>query len=337
MVSLRDVSEKSLSESRPAPESESNIISSTAREMGIQLSPLTAPPEDMSFVVKTPNISSSPAHSREPSSMSCRRLASNIPALHSKLVLPPLPSFSSSPLSTTSGSHSPASITPTPLHDFLVTKSLASSLRAANLESSPNSPVTPVDQIILTPLVPPSISRSPRIRPVRKLAPLNMSIDASVLTGSVLASPDLPFTPIDGQSPLLSGTCSESKDCGLPPSPFMRWAERSSLTPVNQLRLPGEASDGKTATVASPLRTPLTPTRLVSRPRPSMPGRRFSYTSSPLMPSSNVVTADHGLASPALICALRMARECSIEDNVGSPAVRSPAPVLVEAGGYFGV
>ncbi|KAI0333425.1 hypothetical protein GY45DRAFT_1297324 [Cubamyces sp. BRFM 1775] len=114
------------------------------------------------------------------SSMSRRRLACNIPALQSHLTIP-APSFSSR-LSPALGSPaSPLRIRP------LISLSRRSSLSSGE---STRCPVTPIDQIVHTPLTPPKIPRNPPPAP-RTWARLNAQREDI----SPLASPVPSITP----------------------------------------------------------------------------------------------------------------------------------------------
>ncbi|KAI8984855.1 hypothetical protein BD414DRAFT_67264 [Trametes punicea] len=123
-----------------------------------------------------------PSTSGTPSSMSRRRLACNIPALQSHLSIPAPafpPSFSS-----------PLALPASPLRNpRLFTLSRRSSLSSGD---STQCPVTPIDQIVHTPLTPPKIPRVPP-PPPRTWARLNAQMHGNDI--SPLASPGVSFTP----------------------------------------------------------------------------------------------------------------------------------------------
>ncbi|CDO76351.1 hypothetical protein BN946_scf185011.g15 [Trametes cinnabarina] len=127
--------------------------------------------------------------------MSRRRLACNIPALRSHLSIP-APSFSPFLSPVYVSPSSPLRARP------LFTLSRRSSLSSGE---STGYPVTPIDQIVHTPLTPPKIPRAPPPLP-RTWAGLNAQIREGNI--SPLASPGLPLTPYvlspnDGGKPVL--------------------------------------------------------------------------------------------------------------------------------------
>ncbi|KAI0637545.1 hypothetical protein C8Q77DRAFT_1086639 [Trametes polyzona] len=115
-----------------------------------------------------------------PLSMSRRRLACNIPALQSRLIIPK-PSLSF--LSPSCGSpSSPLGIRP--LFSFSRRSSVSSG-------DSARTPVTPLEQIVHTPLSPPRMPRAPPPAP-RTWARYNPQMRDDI---SPLVSPSLPYTP----------------------------------------------------------------------------------------------------------------------------------------------
>lgn len=112
--------------------------------------------------------------------MSRRRLACNIPALQTRLAIP----------SSTLSLLSPSSSTPATPFDG---RPLFNMSRRSSLTPRANtrSPVTPVDQIVHTPLSPPRIPRA-LPPPPRTWAKLNARMQDGI---SPLISPSLPFTP----------------------------------------------------------------------------------------------------------------------------------------------
>lgn len=113
--------------------------------------------------------------------MSRRRLACNIPALQTRLVIPSPTLSILSPTGLTPSS-SPFDIRP------LFSLSRRSSLSSGG---STRSPVTPIDQIVHTPLSPPRIPRAPP-PPPRTWAELNARMQDD---RSPPVFPSLPFTP----------------------------------------------------------------------------------------------------------------------------------------------
>ncbi|RDX41219.1 hypothetical protein OH76DRAFT_1412308 [Lentinus brumalis] len=135
-----------------------------------------SPPTPHPRIVVT---SSTPANA----SMSRRRMELNIPSLQCQLAIPPPPFDASSTPSRT-----PTSLTPTgcsPLLSF----SRRFSLSAAN---SAGTPITPVEQIVHTPLTPPKL---PRVVPPPPRSWARLNIQARLGETSPLDSPDFPLTP----------------------------------------------------------------------------------------------------------------------------------------------
>ncbi|OJT10584.1 hypothetical protein TRAPUB_12883 [Trametes pubescens] len=131
----------------------------------------------------TPTSPPSTAVDTPSSSMSRRRLACNIPALQTRLIIP---ASSMSFLSPTYGS--PSTLSPSSFRPLL-TFSRRSSLSSGE---STGCPVTPIDQITHTPLSPPRIPRAPP-PPPRTWARLRAQMHNNET--SPLVSPSLPFTP----------------------------------------------------------------------------------------------------------------------------------------------
>ncbi|KAL1939669.1 hypothetical protein VTO73DRAFT_9702 [Trametes versicolor] len=132
----------------------------------------------------TPTSPPSAAVDTPPSSMSRRRLACNIPALQTRLIIPTHSSYSLlTPTYGSPSSPSPSSFRP------LLTFSRRSSLSSGE---SASYPVTPIEQITHTPLSPPRIPRAPP-PPPRTWARLRAQMHNNEI--SPLVSPGLPFTP----------------------------------------------------------------------------------------------------------------------------------------------
>ena len=134
-------------------------------------------PEPLQILI-TPT--SPPALPSAASSMSRRRLACNIPALQSHLSIP-APQFSSNSTPALGSPASPLRILP------LISLSRRSSLSSGE---STRCPVTPIEQIVHTPLTPPKIPRHPLPAP-RTWARLNARKEDI----SPLAPPVPSFTP----------------------------------------------------------------------------------------------------------------------------------------------
>ncbi|TFK88342.1 hypothetical protein K466DRAFT_598705 [Polyporus arcularius HHB13444] len=137
-----------------------------------------SPPTPHPRIVVT---SSTPANA----SMSRRRMEHNIPSLQCQLAIPP-PAFDSS----LTASRTPTSLTPTgrsPLLSF----SRRFSLSAAD---SAGTPITPVEQIVHTPLTPPKL---PRVVPPPPRSWARLNFQARMGETSPLASPDFPLTPYE--------------------------------------------------------------------------------------------------------------------------------------------
>ncbi|KAI9059047.1 hypothetical protein FKP32DRAFT_1614383 [Trametes sanguinea] len=139
-------------------------------------------PKPLQILITPTSPPAPPAVSGNLSSMSRRRLACNIPALQSHLSIP-APSFSSF--------LSPAYVSPS---SSLRDRPLFTMSRRSSLSSGEDTgcPVTPIDQIVHTPLSPPKIPRAPP-PPPRTWARLNAQIRGDDI--SPLASPGLPLTP----------------------------------------------------------------------------------------------------------------------------------------------
>lgn len=141
--------------------------------------------------VVTPEITVNPdVSSSAPSSMSLRRLASNRPALHCHVDLPPIPIF---PLQLDDSSlNTPALLTILPLDPRL---------------RSDEKPLTPIAQIMPhTPENPPQCTHHDTRKPKHKL---KLDIDTAkpqraLEKDSSAPSPDLPFTPLE--TPTLCGS-----------------------------------------------------------------------------------------------------------------------------------
>ena len=113
-----------------------------------------------------------------PPSMSRRRIARNIPALQCQVSIPPLVF---SPVFKT-----PADITPTSTFPPLSFSQLSI------FGSGPHSPVTPIDQILRTPLTPPKL---PRVFPAAPRTWARLNAQARRDDPSPLMTPTFPSTP----------------------------------------------------------------------------------------------------------------------------------------------
>ncbi|KAI0771702.1 hypothetical protein BD413DRAFT_475781 [Trametes elegans] len=246
---------------------------------------ISPPPTPLQIVIiptSPPAVTNTKATNNS-SSMSRRRLACNIPSLQTHLAMPT--STFSPFLSPRSGS--PAS----PL------RTLFSMSRRSSYSSGENTlcPVTPIDQIVHTPLSPPKMPRAPPPAP-RTWARMNAQMHNDEV--SPLPSPTIPSAPLTLTSkragrpilnplripttyPVLLGD-AELRDNHLSPSP------RSS-SPLELVRSPfAEGLSAPTMLVSRPAlvrndsASNLTRTALLRASRPHL--ARTSSGSDPLMP-----------------------------------------------------
>ncbi|EJF60045.1 hypothetical protein DICSQDRAFT_181603 [Dichomitus squalens LYAD-421 SS1] len=137
-------------------------------------------PDSVRIVITT--TTNTPDMAAVNSSMSRRRTARNLPALHCQLPLPPagLPWPS-----TTAASPSP-SLTPTCLIPPIISSLSPSS------GSEGSYPITPIDQIVHTPLTPPKL---PRLVPPPPRTWARLNAQARKGESSPLGTPTLPLSP----------------------------------------------------------------------------------------------------------------------------------------------
>ena len=309
--------------------------------------------------------------SRNPSSMSLRRLASNRPALQCKVDMPPAPVFPSSlHIPTTPGLLTPGkAISPLPLslRQF--------SLAYSQTRTSSASPVTPIDQIMpKTPLSPP---------------PLEAHISSpskSKLRGAILAvrlpneSRTCHTLDFLGHSPVLGlglELCDAQRNSPVSPlgmpSPFRLDAPLSAKpSPLGTSRVLFSSLPPATsaANICSALERGVKPapkgsknpqssagscpgSQAFLRPRVRPPlrlslPRRLSYNCTGFTCSPGgtptLRSADHELASPAVIGlqvdsgAATLSKCSEPVENPGTPAassVHGHQPRMVELGSYF--
>ncbi|KAI0717587.1 hypothetical protein C8T65DRAFT_641052 [Cerioporus squamosus] len=214
-------------------------------------------------------------------SMSRRRMAHNIPSLQCQLAIPP-PAF------YPSASGTPTSLTPTgrsPLLPFSRRLSLSSA-------TSARFPITPIEQIVHTPLSPPKM---PRLAPPPPRTWVRLNTQARMGETSPLDSPALPLTPYvldptHGAKPVLGrlqipGTMaagdSELRDCFLSSSP-------QAVSPLDFGKMYGGCPTRPTAARTNS-NSNLTRTALLRATRPGL-SRSSSLQGS---------LQDRGLASPS--------------------------------------
>ncbi|KAI0073395.1 hypothetical protein K474DRAFT_1774748 [Panus rudis PR-1116 ss-1] len=241
--------------------------------------------QDVPAILSTPTKATENAHST--GSMSLRRLASNRPALQGRVVLPPAMEFFSSSNSSSSTTPSSTSTGPTSSAPS-ISPSLFS--RISQVPST-DIPATPVDQIIHTPLSPPTNVPAHTCKPKRKLhldtvkpAQSSHSLGFGSLASS---SPYQPFTPLE--APSLDGTNGVSTPDAT-----------QLLQKLKDLTLSHNETTSKPPFISRPA-VYKTPHKL-----PSNLPRRLSYkrnisvsaTSSPLSPRVRGICV---LASPAAI------------------------------------
>ncbi|KAI0933683.1 hypothetical protein AcV5_005769 [Taiwanofungus camphoratus] len=296
---------------------------------------------------------------RATTSMSSRRLASNIPALRSKIVLPPLPSFVAT---IPCGSAGPSSPSGTPTGSSAHSLSRQAIILGRGYRVEGGAPVTPIDQIIHTPSEPPEINR-PSVAQTRILSSLYASCRSGALQGSLLASPSLPFTPPVNPTLHQFPTIEENSLHGL----FLLASLPACVDPKLSRR-PESSSDGSRLPMAesnitqmedyslSPLRTPLTlscpPSRARPRPLRVPIPRRLSYnhttgTTVLTPPTPRAADVYQGLASPAIIHSVHCSSNQSCPVKRTSARVHSfsgtvpvslrSSVVRVDGSGYFGI
>ena len=133
-------------------------------------------------IVVTPNTNSPPDKTTIDSSMSRRRTARNLPALHCQLPLPP-----AFPSNFTASTNSPNSLIPSYLMSSIIPS------RPSSASGSEGSyPITPIDQIVHTPLTPPKL---PRLFPPPPRTWARLNVQARKGDVSPLGTPTLPLTP----------------------------------------------------------------------------------------------------------------------------------------------
>ncbi|CCM03912.1 uncharacterized protein FIBRA_06063 [Fibroporia radiculosa] len=281
---------------------------------------------------------------RIPASMSRRRLASNIPALHSKVDLPPPPTSwaVSSPSDDTSrlpdGDFGPPAL--------LFFRRGESDL--AEFTDTASSPVTPVEQIMHTPIEPPSIG-SRHFPKSRKLAILHLSLRSDLSYESLcpLDSPDLPFTPLVDEGIFIGPSTSLSPIVSAPTSTYPSIKDKIGLGHSEEISRSSRRCQLNPilARCSSPYALCGTVCLPVSR--------RLSYhqrTSSPSTPTP--IREQVNLASPAIIRSMHFSDDKGSSDvcGAGEGIEITPVPgkvpgqlslcstsLLVEAIGYFGV
>ncbi|KZT03397.1 uncharacterized protein LAESUDRAFT_761974 [Laetiporus sulphureus 93-53] len=291
----------------------------------------------------------------KPSSMSIRRLASNMPALQGKVELPPIPSFSpASGRSRTPSSGSGVLATTLPPSPFSFRRP---SLVWSGKEKNSTSPVTPADQIMpRIPLAPPELARS-QTHKARRVSRLRSMSRSSSLQMSPLASPCLPFTPLhcearSGRNSELGNstgkTALELETYASDDVPVKIWesagAQKHKSIKSEVLK---KVREGRRFSLRAPVSASC-PNSL-ARPqasRVSLP-RRLSYNMYPSISNAaakSPLKAEVRLASPAIIRSVLLSSMKNKEGvALGSPGgtlgtpMCSPTMVMDAAAGYFAV
>ena len=225
--------------------------------------------------------------------MSRRRMEHNIPALQLHLTIPP-PAFQSSANAT------PTSLTPTgrfPL--FPLPRRLSLSTAHSAL-----SPITPIEQIVHTPLTPPKM---PRFAPPPPRTWVRLNTQARMGEISPLDSPALPLTPYvleptHGAKPVLGrlqipGTTvpgdQELRDQYMSSSP-------QAVSPLDFGKIYYNGASARPAALRTNSSSNLTRTALLRATRPTL-----SRSSSAQGSSEGRLTPSSPLASPAIVSANR--------------------------------
>ncbi|EPS94685.1 hypothetical protein FOMPIDRAFT_1019869 [Fomitopsis schrenkii] len=296
--------------------------------------------------LSAPGLPEIPAVSRNPSSMSLRRLASNRPTLQRKVDMPPVPIFPSA-----------SRLAVTPIISPLPLSLCQFSLAYSKTRTSRASPVTPIDQIMpTTPLSPPpmpvtatSLSKFKLRNPLPSIRLRRADYTPDYPQGSS------PVSPLGMPSPLFSGDPLSAKPIPLAPSCSL-FSSASSAAPTTHtgatLEQDRVASQALLKTVQSSVNSCRPPPQIILRPRAPPPlrlslPRRLSYnrsgftsssgggTPSPLRPelaSPVVIGSQPGSGPPGLPKSLRLVQDVG---TPGTPNVHADQPKMVELGSYF--
>ncbi|KAI0666131.1 hypothetical protein C8Q78DRAFT_984945 [Trametes maxima] len=262
------------------------------------ISNLSSPPTPKGIQIFITPTSPSPIFDRNSNaSMSRRRLARNIPTLQRRLSIP-TPAFSSL--------LAPAYGSPTSPFDG---RPLFSMSRRSSLSSDDSGryPVTPIEQIVHTPLSPPKIPRAPPRAP-RTWGRLNAQMPDEVSPLGSPAEPSTPYilSPKQTRKPVLNPLCI----------PVSRTFAVGEAEPRPNHLFPGSP---RSASPFEPVRSPLAEGMSASAiPRRPTPVRNNSASTSSLTRTALLRASRPHLARSLSVCE-------TLHHNVG--ANRAPSPL----------